>query len=86
MKTSAFVFSPNYIFASCDKLECPKASIPQMIFQAIVASLKTQSAGFFALELRGIYLKNRIDYFSQNFFEKIKILFQKLLTEFFNVL
>ena len=63
-----------------------KGKFHQILSREIAASFKLQSAIFFALELRWIYLKNRIDFFSQKIFEKIKILYQKLLTEFFNVL
>ena len=42
--------------------------MPLSEFEAIVENLKRGRTIFFALELRGIYLKNRIDFFSQKNF------------------
>ena len=45
-------------FAPCDKLGCSKASIPQIVFQAIVASFLPQKPAFLRRFPRGIMAKN----------------------------
>ena len=45
-------------FAPCDKLESSKASIPQIVFQAIVASFLPRKPAFLRQFLREIVAKN----------------------------
>ena len=44
-------------FASCDKLGRSKASIPQIVFQAIVASFLPRKPAFLRPKTRGIMAK-----------------------------
>ena len=51
------VHQKSLIFATCDKLGNSKASIPQIVFQAIVASFLPRKPAFLRPKTRGIMAK-----------------------------
>ena len=52
-----FQWQTTLKFAPCDKLGCSKSSIPQIVFQAIVASFSPRNPAFLRPKTRGIMAK-----------------------------